>query len=124
MNDNKNTVKNLSYQFALNIIKITHELQNDKKEYVISNQLLKSGTSIGACIREAQFAESSADFIHKHSIALKEANETDYWISLLIDSNYFSKIELKSVKDDNLSLIRMLISIINTKKKNLKNETQ
>ncbi|HIC39061.1 MAG TPA: four helix bundle protein [Candidatus Marinimicrobia bacterium] len=74
------TVRELSYKFALRIIILVKILQEEKKEYIFSKQLMKSGTAIGALVREAQFAESSADFIHKLSIALKEANETEYWL--------------------------------------------
>ncbi|MBC8311059.1 MAG: four helix bundle protein [Candidatus Marinimicrobia bacterium] len=118
----KDTVREISYQFALKIIKLTQNLQIEKKEYIISKQLLKSGTSVGACIRESQFAESSADFIHKLAIALKEANESEYWLSLLIDSGYYSHGELESIVDKNISLIKMLTAIIKTKKKNLVND--
>jgi len=74
------TVRELSYKFALRIIILVKILQEEKKEYFLSKQLMRSGTAIGALVREAQFAESSADFIHKLSIALKEANETEYWL--------------------------------------------
>ncbi len=115
----KDTVRDLSYDFALQIVNVVHILQEEKREYILSKQLLKSGTAIGANIREAQFAESSADFIHKLTIALKEANETEYWLSLLIDSNYLKKGDTEPIVNDNISLIKMLISIIKTKKKNL-----
>ncbi|HTL80557.1 MAG TPA: four helix bundle protein [Bacteroidia bacterium] len=79
--DQKNTIKELSFDFALKTIKYANVLDEQRK-YVISKQLLKSGTSIGANVREAQFAESRADFIHKLKISLKEANENHYWLEL------------------------------------------
>lgn len=120
VNSEKKTIKELSYKFALRIIKLVKILQEEKREFILSRQLMKSGTAIGALVREAQYAESSADFIHKLSIALKEANESEYWLSLLVDSKYFSKDEMSSLIEDNVSIIKMLISIIKTKKQNLK----
>ena len=79
----ENIVKNKSFDFALRIVKLYKFLIEEKREFVISKQLLRSGTAIGALIREAEHAESKADFIHKMSISLKEANETEYWIDLL-----------------------------------------
>ena len=84
----ENTVKNKSYAFALRVIKAYKYLGSEQREFVLSKQLLRSGTSIGALIREAEHAESKADFIHKMNIALKEANETEYWLMLLHDSEY------------------------------------
>ena len=83
-----NVVGDKSYQFALRIIKAYKYIAFTEKEYVLSKQMLRSGTAIGALIREADYAQSKADFISKQSIALKEANETAYWISLLKDSGY------------------------------------
>jgi four helix bundle protein len=115
----KDTVRDLSYDFAIKIVQVVHFLQKEKTEYILSKQLLKSGTAIGALIREAQFAESSADFVHKLTIALKEANETEYWLSLLIDTNYLKETKTIPIRNENISLIKMLISIIKTKKKNM-----
>ena len=81
MKREKSVLRQKSYAFALRIIKLSQYLA-DKKEYVINKQITKSGTAIGALVREAEFAQSIADFINKHSIGLKEANETDYWLSL------------------------------------------
>ncbi len=77
------TTRELTYKFAIRIIRMAKYLQEEKKEYILSKQVLKSGTAIGALIREGQYAESDADFVHKLSSALKEANETEYWLSLL-----------------------------------------
>lgn len=86
-----NVVGDKSYQFALRIIKAYKYIAFTEKEYVLSKQMLRSGTAIGALIREADYAQSKADFISKQSIALKEANETAYWISLLKDSGYMDE---------------------------------
>lgn len=77
--------------FALRVVKMCRHLRDDKQEYVISKQLLRSGTAIGALIREAEHAESRFDFVHKMSIALKEASETDYWLQLLHQSDYITQ---------------------------------
>lgn len=82
-----------SYAFALRVIKLYKYLVNDKKEYFLSKQLLRSGTSIGALIREGEHAQSRAYFLNKMNIALKEANETQYWVELLRDSDYLSTVE-------------------------------
>lgn len=76
-----------SYDFAIRIVKLCRYLTNEQKEFVLSKQVLRSGTSIGAMVREAEFGQSKADFINKLSIALKEANETEYWLSLLLDTD-------------------------------------
>ncbi len=88
MNDGKNVLREKSYSFALKIVQMSKNLKEQKQEYVLSKQLLRSGTSIGAMVRESEYAQSKADFINKLSVALKEANETEYWLSLLHDSGY------------------------------------
>ena len=118
----KDTIRELSYDFALRIIRLAKYIQEEKREFILSKQVLRSGIAIGALVRAGQYAESSADFIHKLSIALKEANETEYWLSLLIDSKYLSADQMQSILEDNISIIKLLISIIKTKKHNLKNE--
>lgn len=109
-------LKNKSYQFALKIVDTYKTLSSDKREFILSKQIMRSGTSIGANIREAEFAQSPKDFIHKMSIALKEANETDYWLALLKDSNYISDVLYFSLKSLNEELIKMLVSTIKTMK--------
>ncbi|MEP6676077.1 MAG: four helix bundle protein [Ferruginibacter sp.] len=105
----KNLIAELSFEFALKIIKYAESL-NENKKYIISNQLLKSGTSIGANVKEAQNAESRADFIHKIKIAAKEAGETEYWLQLCkVSENNPVTDELLS---SNLSIIRILSRII------------
>ncbi|RKX61754.1 MAG: four helix bundle protein [Thermodesulfobacteriota bacterium] len=110
----KNIVKEKSFAFALRIIKWHRFLQDEKREYVLSKQLLRSGTAIGALVREAEQAESKADFIHKMAIALKEANETDYWIELLYQSETLEEKGFSSIKPDITELIKLLTSIIKT----------
>jgi four helix bundle protein len=87
----KSPLKEKSYTFAVEIVKLAQWLVKEKKEYVLSKQILKSGTSIGALIRESEFAASKADFINKLTIALKEANETEFWLMLLVDTEYIDK---------------------------------
>lgn len=103
--------------FALDIIKVCNKVKNEKKESVISNQLIRSGTSIGANIREAFYGHGKADFIAKLQIALKECSESEYWIELLVESGYYDD---KMILDKCVELKKMLISSINTAKKNNK----
>jgi len=114
----ENVIKSKSFAFALRIVKLFQYLQTEKKEFVLSKQLLRSGTSIGALVREAEHAESNADFIHKLSIALKEANESDYWIDLLHQSGYLDEVSCKSIQADLLELLKLLVSIIKSSKQN------
>ena len=114
----ENIIKNKSFDFALRIVKLYQYLVSDKKEFVLSKQLLRSGTSIGANIRESEHAESKADFIHKLSISLKEANETEYWLELLHRANYFDEEAYKSLMSDCMELLKLLTSIIKTAKRN------
>lgn len=113
-----NVVKTKSLEFALQIVKLFQHLSEAKKENVLSKQLLRSGTAIGALVRESEHAESKADFIHKLSIALKEANESDYWIELLYRSGYVTESEYQSLFSDLDEIIRLLVSIIKTSKAN------
>jgi len=103
------------------IVNLYKYLASEKKEFVLSKQLLRSGTAVGALVREAEHAESSADFIHKLAIALKEANETDYWLELLQASDYLSEKQFQTMKLDIVELLKLLISIIKTTKKNRNN---
>ena len=104
--------------FAIRVVRVYQFLTGEQKEFVLSKQMLRSGTAVGALIRESEHAESRADFIHKMSIALKEANETEYWFLLLHDTGYLEKKVYESIVSDCQELIRMLISIIKTSKKN------
>lgn len=107
-----NIVDEKAVEFGIRIVKVSRYLQEQKKEYVLSKQLLRSGTAIGALVKESEFAESRADFIHKLSIALKEANETKYWLLLLVKSDYFEDKAYKSIDDECKTLIKLLVSII------------
>jgi four helix bundle protein len=111
-----NPLKDKSYQFAIRIVKLSQFLQQDKKEFVLSKQILRSGTAIGALIREAEFGQSKADFTSKMSISLKEANETEYWISLLKDTEFISENQFMSMQSDCKELIAMLVSTVKTSK--------
>ena len=108
-----------SMDFAVEIITLVKELKN-QREMIMSNQIGRSGTSIGANIREAQYAHGKSDFIAKLQIALKEANETGYWLELLFKTNYISEEEYKSLDSACTSIRVMLISSINTAKENIK----
>ena len=113
-----NPIESRSYQFALRIVKAYKYLTRQKEEYVLSKQMLRSGTSIGAMMREAKFAQSRADFINKVSIALKEANETLYWIELLHDSEYIDDSSFNSLHQEADELTAILASIVKTTKEN------
>lgn len=114
----ENIVMNKSYAFALRIIKLYKYLITEKKEFVLSKQVLRSGTAVGALIKEAEHAQSKADFINKMNIALKEANETEYWIMLLQDSDYLEEKETISIRVEISELIKLLASIVKTSKLN------
>jgi four helix bundle protein len=113
----KSILKDKSYLFAVDIVKLSQSLQKDKKEFILSKQLIRSGTAIGALIREAEFAESKADFRHKMYISLKEANETKYWLSLLKDTGFLEKKHYLSLFNFCKELVAMLVSTIKTLKK-------
>ncbi|WP_369426505.1 four helix bundle protein [Profundicola chukchiensis] len=117
----KNVLRDKSYKFALEIVVITKALQ-ERNEFVLSRQLMRSGTSIGANIRESEYAQSKKDFINKLSVALKEANESAYWLDLLKDSNYITDEKHQNLISQNNELIAMLISSIKTTKSRLKIE--
>ena len=110
----KNPLKEKSYEFALQIVQLVRELQKEKNEFVLSKQLLRSGTGIGALIRESEFGRSKKDFSNKLSIALKEANETEYWLKLLMESNYIKRQSFISLQSQCKELIAMLVSSAKT----------
>lgn len=112
----KNVVKDKSFAFALRVVKLAQYLQEQKREFVLSKQVLRSGTAIGALVRESEHAQSKADFISKMSIALKEANETDYWLDLLHQSEYLTPENHASIHPDIQELIKLLVSIVKTSK--------
>ena len=111
-----NIVKTKSFDFAVRIVNLYKHLTADKKEFVLSKQLLRSGTSIGANVSESGNAQSKADFISKMNIALKEANETQYWLQLLHSTDYLSDKEFTSINEDATELVAILTSICKTAK--------
>ena len=112
----ENVLKEKSFGFALRVVNLFQYLQKKKKEFVMSKQLLRAGTAVGAMVREAEFAESRSDFTHKMSIALKEINETLYWLELLNASNYLSTRQFESIHRDATEIIRLLASTVKTAK--------
>ena len=115
-----NIITDKSKNFAVRLVKLQQYLMDTHKEWVLSRQICRSGTSIGANIREAYRAQSDADFIAKLHIALKEADETGYWLELLFKTNYISEEEYKSLDSVCTSIRVMLISSNNTAKENIK----
>lgn len=116
MSERKSVLKEKSFLFALRVVKLYQFLCEEKREFILSKQLLRSGTSVGANIREAQNAESNMDFIHKLAIAQKECDETLYWLELLYKANYISETEFTSVYSDANEILKMLRSAILTTK--------
>lgn len=114
----ENALVDKSFKFAVRIVKLYKYLCDDKKEYILSKQLLRSGTSIGANINEAQDGQSTSDFISKLSISLKEARESKYWIELLKETDYLTDNEANHILDDLIELIKLLVSVIKTMKAN------
>jgi len=107
-----NIIQDLSFNFAVRIVKFYKHLTESKKEYVLSKQILRSGTSIGANVKESIHAQSTADFINKLSIALKEADETEYWLELLHASDIINDEEFKSLSNDTKQIIGTIVKII------------
>ena len=114
----ENNIYDIASDFAIRIVNLYKYLTDEKHEYVMSKQILRSGTSIGANIRESEFGESSDDFKHKLKIALKEANETEYWIEILHKSEYINDEQYDSIIVDCKEIIKLLIASINTLNKN------
>jgi len=112
----ENILKNKSFGFAVRIVKPYKYLCDEKKEFVLSKQVLRSGTSVGAMVREAEHSESKSDFIHKMAIAQKEINETIYWLELLNATEYLSVEMFNSLNNDAVEIIKMLTSSIKTAK--------
>ncbi len=113
------SIREKSFAFAVRIVNLSKHLKSQKKEFEMSKQILRSGTSPGANVREAQNGESAADFVHKLGIAQKETAETIYWLDLLFATNYLEEVEYKSLLKDADELLRMIRSAILTKKQNL-----
>lgn len=114
-----NAVEYKSYSFANRIVKAYKYLSEQKKERVLSKQMLRSGTAIGALVCEAKFAQSKADFVNKLSVALKEANETKYWLDLLHDNDYIDDTSYLSIYEDAKEITAILVSIVKTSKESL-----
>ena len=106
-----NVLYDKSYAFSIRIVKLTQYLCDEKREFILSKQIIRSGTAICALVSESKFAQSRADFLNKLMIALKEANETQYWINLLYDTDYISKQMFDSLIADNKELVSLLVSI-------------
>lgn len=117
----ENIIKKKSFDFAIRVVKLYQHLQAEKKEYVLSKQLLRCGTNPGAMVREAEHSQSKADFIHKLSIAQKEINETIYWLELLNATEYITNIEFESINNDAIEILKLITSIIKTTKANINN---
>ena len=115
---NKSIIEEKSKRFAIRIINLYKYLNAEKKEFVISKQVLRSGTSIGANVKEGEYGQSAADFISKMSIALKEAAETSYWLELLAETDYITQEQFESINSDCTELIKILTSIVKTAKSN------
>jgi len=109
-----NILYNKSYLFAIRIVKLAQFLNNEKKEYILSKQIIRSGTSVGALVSESKYAQSRADFINKLMIALKEANETQYWVNLLHDTEYITHTMHESLYSDINEIISLLVAITKT----------
>jgi four helix bundle protein len=111
-------LKNKSFDFGILIVLFCQQLRTGRREFVISNQLLRSGTAVGALVREAEYGQSKADFISKMNIALKEANETEYWIDLLKATGYLDQENYNELSAKSKELLRMLIATVKTARKN------
>lgn len=119
MNETKVTIQDSSFRFAIRVVKLYQYLTNEKKEYVLSKQLLRSGTAVGALVREAQNAESKLDFIHKLGVAQKECDESIYWLELLKETNFLNENEFQSIHKEATVILKMIRSAIITTKKKL-----
>jgi four helix bundle protein len=115
----KNVVKNKSFVFAVRVVKLYQFLCEQKKEFVLSKQLLRSGTSVGAMIREAEHAETKNDFNHKMGIAQKEINETIYWLELLKETDYLTTEQFESMNNDAVEIIKLITAILKSTKANI-----
>ncbi|MDR2813511.1 MAG: four helix bundle protein [Prevotellaceae bacterium] len=115
----QNILKEKSFKFAVRVVNLYKHLCDEKKEFILSKQVLRSSTSIGAMVREAEYSESRADFIHKMAIAQKEINETIYWLELLCATEFLTDKEFDSIHSDAVELIKMITSSIKTAKNNI-----
>nr|WP_314836621.1 four helix bundle protein [uncultured Flavobacterium sp.] len=111
-------IKKKSFLFAIRIVKLYQFIVAEKKEFIMSKQMMRSGTSVGANVREAINGQSKADFVHKLSIAQKECDETIYWLELLKETNYIKQIEFDSINNDAVEILKIIKSIIISTKQN------
>ena len=120
MNATAEMLRQRSFEFAVRVVKLARFLSDKKQDWVLARQILRSGTSIGANVRESRFAQSKADFISKLSIALKESSETQYWLELLSATALLTKRQYASIKTDLDWLVGTLVNVIKSSKRNLK----
>ena len=120
--DSNSPLTKKSYLFGVRIVKMVKFIKCTPKEYGMLNQVFRSGTAIGALVSEAAYAQSSADFINKLSVALKECNETLYWLNILKDTEYLNEKEYESMNTDCREVLALLISSIKTTKQNIENK--
>ena len=116
---NKNVIKDKTFAFAIRIVKLYKYMCDEKKEYTLSKQLLRCGTSVGAMVAEAEYAETTKDFLHKLAIAQKEINETIYWLALLKETEFLESQHYDSINADAVEIIKILTSIIRSTKKSV-----
>lgn len=116
-----NLLKDKSFNFAIRIVKLCRYLNDEKKELILSKQILRSGTSIGAMVSESEHSESKSDFIHKLAIAQKEANETLYWLKLLFQTDYINQKAYEDINNDALELMKIITASIKTAKQGIRN---
>ncbi|MFN3487542.1 MAG: four helix bundle protein [Emticicia sp.] len=117
----ENIVKNKSFSFAVRVVKLYQYLCEQKKEFILSKQLLRSGTSVGAMVREAEHAETKNDFKHKMGIAQKEINETIYWLELLKETQYLTTEQFEGINADAVEIIKLITTILKSVKSNINN---
>ncbi len=115
----ENVVKNKSFDFAVKVVRLFQFLSIEKREFVLSKQVLRSGTNVGAMMREDEHAETKKDFIHKMAIAQKEINETIYWLELLKETDYITEEQFKNINDSAIELIKLITAILRKAKSNL-----
>lgn len=117
----ESVVRNKSFAFAVRVVRLCQHLQETRHEFLMTRQLLRCGTAVGALIREADQAESRPDFVHKMSIALKEANETEYWIQLLRETGYIDTKGAESIGADLTEILKLLVTIVKKSKEAMEN---
>lgn len=116
-----NVIKDKSFMFAIRIVRLYQFLITEKKEFIMSKQLLRSGTSVGAMVREAEHGETKKDFVHKMAVAQKEINESIYWLELLKETDYLTELEFNSLNNDAIEIIKLITTIIKSAKSNINN---